>query len=175
MNASHPRRVAHVCPTCGCVRRLKRSDAAKTKQCLRCHCQQIAPLGFAATAALKGRDFAIRAAAAKRKQQPSSLEQRVEAALREIPGIAWEREFTVERPNRNPYFVDFAVTTCHYRIALEVNGTFVHRNDGDSLRTDTLFLYFDDVIIIAEAEIRHTTNLVAYLQEQLLGNSPTRS
>ena len=92
------RRVPHVCPDCGCVRRLKPSDAAKTKKCLRCHCQEIAPLGFAATAARKGRDFAIRAAARKRKQCPSSLEQRVEAALREIPGIAWEREYTVERP-----------------------------------------------------------------------------
>ena len=76
-------RVAHVCPDCGRVRRLKPADAAKTKKCLRCHCLEIAPLGFAATAARKGRDFAIRAAARKRKQCPSSLEKRVEAALGE--------------------------------------------------------------------------------------------
>ena len=77
-------RVAHVCPDCGCIRHLSPRDAARTKHCLRCYCQRIAPLGFAATAASKGRDFAIRAAAAKRKRKPSSLEQRVEAALRQI-------------------------------------------------------------------------------------------
>ena len=161
------RRVPHICPDCGCVRRLKPSDAAKTKKCLRCHCQDIAPLGFAATAARKGRDFAIRAAARKRKQCPSSLEQRVEAALREIPGITWEREFTVERPNRNPYFVDFAVTTNKYRIALEVNGAYAHRNDSEGLRYDTLFLYFDDVIILTEAEIKRTSNLSTHIQKLL--------
>ena len=64
------RRVPHVCPNCGCIRRLKPADAAKTKQCQRCHCKQIAPLGFAATAARKGRDFAIHAAARKRKLKP---------------------------------------------------------------------------------------------------------
>lgn len=163
----HRRRVAHVCPECGCVRRLKPSDAAKTKKCLRCHCKEIAPLGFAATAALKGRDFAIRAAASKRRQCPSSLEQRVEAALREIPGVAWEREYTVERPDHNPYFVDFVVTTSKYRIAVEVNGAYVHRNDSESLRYDTLFLYFDDVIILTEAEIKKTPNLPAYIQKLL--------
>lgn len=162
------KRVAHVCPSCGAVRRLKPSDAAKTKYCRQCHCEQIAPLGFAATAAKLGRDFAIRAAARKRKAKPSSLEQRVEAALRQIAGIAWEREVAVERPNRNPYFVDFALTIGTLRIALEVNGTFAHRNDSDNLRTETLFLYFEDVIIITEAEIKRTTNLVAYLQERLL-------
>lgn len=160
-------RVPHVCPNCGCVRRLKPSDAAKTKKCLRCHCQEIAPLGFAATAAKQGRDFAIRAAARKRKQCPTSLEQRVEAALREIPDITWEREFTVERPNQNPYFVDFAVVTNNYRIALEVNGTYAHRNDAPSLRYDTLFLYFDDVIILTEAEIKQVADLATYLQQKL--------
>src|SRR5579871_1962087 len=160
-------RVAHVCPNCGRVRRLKPADAAKTKKCLRCHCLEIAPLGFAATAARKGRDFAIRAAARKRKQCPSSLEKRVEAALSEIPGITWEREYTVERPDQDPYFVDFAVQTQRYWIALEVNGTFAHRNDGDSLRLDTLFLYFDDVIILKEPVVRRTANLAAYIQKLL--------
>lgn len=168
MQTTDHRRVAHICPDCGCIRRLRPSDAAKTKKCLCCHCREIAPLGFAATAARLGRDFAIRAAARKRKQCPSSLEQRVEAALREIPDISWEREFTVERPDHAPYFVDFAVTTPKYRIALEVNGAYAHRNDRDSLRTDTLFLYFDDVIILTEAEIKKTPHLPAYIQKLLV-------
>jgi hypothetical protein len=160
-------RVAHTCLRCGCIRHLRPCDAARTKHCRHCHCERIAPLGFAATAASKGRDFAIRAAAAKRKQCPSSLEQRVEAALRQIPGITWEREAAVDRPNHYPYFVDFAVTTCRYRIALEVNGTYVHRNDPDSLRFETLFLFFDDVILLTEAEIKRTTDLVGYLAQLL--------
>ena len=162
------RRVPHICSCCGAVRRLKPSDAAKTKICRHCHCEQIAPLGFAATAARLGRDFAIRAAARRRKAKPSSLEQRVEAALRLIPGVAWEREVAVERPNKNPYFVDFALNIGTLRIALEVNGTFAHRNDQNTLRIETLHLYFDDVIIITESDIQRTTDLTAYLQERLL-------
>lgn len=46
----------------------------------------------------------------------SLLEQRVEAALREFPGIVREREYTVARPNYNPYFVDFA-TLARVRLA----------------------------------------------------------
>ena len=64
--------------------------------------------------------------------------------------------------------MDFAVTTKKYRIALEVNGAYVHRNDAESLRYDTLFLYFDDVIILTEAEIKRTFDLAAYLQKLLL-------
>lgn len=161
-------RVAHVCSLCGRIRHLKPSDAAKTKHCRRCHCVLIAPLGFAATAASKGRDFAIRAAAAKRKQKPSSLEQRVEAALRGIPDVQWEREAAVERPERNPYYVDFAITVGLKRIALEVNGTFAHRHEQDNLRIDTLFLHFDDVIVLTEAEIKRSTDLGECLKKLLL-------
>lgn len=168
MNNGHDRkRVPHVCPDCGRIRHLQPSDACKVKRCRKCHCRQIAPLGFEATARIKGRDFVIRAAARKRKQQPSSLEQHVEAALQHIPGIAWEREYAVERPDHNPYFVDFAVTTSKYRIALEVNGAYAHRNDGESLRFDTLFLYFDDVIVVTEAEIKRTADLTAHLRALL--------
>jgi hypothetical protein len=161
------RKVPHICPGCGRVRYLQLSDAARTTLCRKCHCQQIAPLGFEATARIKGRDFAIRAAAFKRKQQPTTLEQKVEAAMGQIPGIAWEREYAVEREGHNPYFVDFAVSVDARRIALEVNGSFAHRHDDDanSLRLDTLFLFFDDVIVLTEAEIQRVANLPNYLQE----------
>ena len=59
------------------------------------------------------------------------------------------------------------MTTKKYRIALEVNGAYAHRNDGDSLRLDTLFLYFDDVIVLKEAEVKRTSNLTAYIQKLL--------
>lgn len=161
------KRVPHVCPDCGRIRHLQPSDACKVKRCRKCHCAQIAPLGFEATARLFGRDFAIRAAARKRKRQPTTLEQKVEAALCEIPGIAWEREYPVEREGRSPYFVDFAVSVGARRIALEVNGSFAHRRDDDanSLRTDTLFLFFDDVIVLTEDEIQRTANLPLYIQQ----------
>ena len=166
-NKRNRRKVPHVCPGCGRVRYLQPSDASRTTLCRKCHCQQIAPLGFEATARIKGRDFAIRAAAFKRKQQPTSLEQKVEAALGGIPGIAWEREYAVEREGRNPYFVDFAVSVGTRRIALEVNGSFAHRHDDDvnSLRTDTLFLFFDDVIVLTEADVQRTADLPHYLHQ----------
>src|SRR5690606_9659403 len=131
------------------------------------HCRQIAPLGFEATARLFGRDFAIRAAARKRKQRPSSLEQHVEAALQHIPGIAWEREFAVERDSDPPYFVDFAVSIGARRIALEVNGTFAHRHDGESsrLRLAVLRRCFDAVVVLTEDTIRQTANLPHYIQQ----------
>jgi hypothetical protein len=161
------KRVPHVCPDCGRIRHLQPSDACKVKRCRKCHCTQIAPLGFEATARIKGRDFAIRAAARKRKQQPTTLEQQVEAALCDIPGIVWEREYAVERQGRSPYFVDFVISVGTRRIALEVNGSFAHRHDDDtnSLRMDTLFLYFDDVIVLTEDEIQAATNLSHYIQQ----------
>jgi len=151
------------------VRLLKPSDATKTKRCQRCHCQMIAPLGFQATAEKRGRYFAIRAAANKRKQQPTTLEQKVEVALCDIPGIAWEREYAVDREGHNPYYVDFAVTTKHHLIALEVNGSYAHRHDDEanSLRTETLFLFFDDVIVLTEDEIKQAKSLREYIQKML--------
>lgn len=162
---SQRKRIPHVCPTCGHIRYLQLFDAARTRQCQRCHCQQIASLGFQATAEKYGRDFAIRAAARKRKRQPSTLEAQVEAALREIPGIAWEREYAVEREGHNPYYVDFAIRTEQHFIALEVNGSFVHHRDEDrnSLRFDTLFLFFDDVIVLTEDEVRQAVPLPDYI------------
>ncbi len=173
MTPSKRRRVRHVCPDCGRARRLQPSDAAKTQRCQRCHCRRIAPLGFQVTAAQQGRDFAIRAAARKRKQQPSSLEQQVEAALRQIPGVVWEREYAVERAGHTPYYVDFAVTTERHFLALEVNGSFAHRHDDDanSLRTDTLFLFFDDVLALAEADLRSADVLHDCIRQRIFGTS----
>jgi hypothetical protein len=90
----------------------------------------------------------------------------VEAALGDIPGIGWERECTVERAGRSPYFVDFVIAVGTRRIALEVNGSFAHRHDDDTnnLRMDTLFLFFDDVIVLTEDAIRRAANLPDYLQ-----------
>jgi hypothetical protein len=167
------KRVQHICPACGQIRYLQPSDAAKTKHCQRCHCQQIASLGFQATAAKRGRDFAIRAAASKRKQHPTTLEAQVGAALCEIPGIAWEREYAIEREGHNPYYVDFAIQTGRHFIALEVNGSFAHRqnSDTDSLRIDTLFLHFDDVIVLSEDEIAATSSLPDLIRRRLFQTS----
>jgi very-short-patch-repair endonuclease len=148
---------------------LQPADAARTKNCQRCHCILIAPLGFAATAARRGRDFAIRAAASKRKTRPSSLEAQVEMALRSLHGIAWEREVAVERPEHLPYFVDFVVITATSRIALEVNGTYAHRHDTDEhARQRALEPYFDTVIILTETTIRQVPDLTAHLSTLLL-------
>lgn len=167
------RMVRHTCPDCGRVRLLKSADASKTKRCRACHCRRIAGLGFRATATKQGRDFAIRAAARKRRQQPSSLEKQVESALSQIPDIVWEREYTVERAGRNPYFVDFAITTQRHFIALEVNGNYAHRHndDANSLRIDTLHLYFDDVIVLTEDEIITARSLPDLIRQRLFQTS----
>jgi hypothetical protein len=171
MNPTKRRRVRHICPDCGRARHLQPSDAARTQRCQVCHCRRIAPLGFQATAAKHGHDFAIRAAARKRKQQPSSLEQQVEAALCQIPGIAWEREYAVERDGCAPYYVDFAVTTKRQFLALEVNGSFAHRHDDEAynLRTHTLFMHFDDVRVLTEDDIRSAGSLVDLVWQRLFG------
>ena len=168
-NNRNQHKVAHICPNCGRVRYLQPSDAAKTHLCRKCHCTQIATLGFEATARLYGRDFAIWAAARKRKQQPTTLEQKVETALCQIPGIAWEREYAIERKGHNPYFVDFVVITASRRVALEVNGSFAHRHDDENqcLRMDTLFLFFDDVLVLTEEAIHQHDDLPCYLQQMI--------
>lgn len=164
------RRVAHTCPLCGMVRQLKPYDAARTTHCRHCHCLQIAPLGFAATAEKLGRDFAIRAAASKRKAKPSSLEAKVEAALRALPGIAWEREVAVERVDNAPYYVDFVVIASR-RIALEVNGTYAHRHDKpehQAERMNTLQSRFDAVIVLTQAQMKQTSDLTVFLASLLV-------
>jgi hypothetical protein len=173
MKTRQRRTVPHVCPDCGRVRQLQPSDACKTTRCRHCHCRRIAPLGFQATAAKQGRDFAIRAAAEKRRLQPSSLERQVEIALGAIPGITWEREYAVERAERNPYYVDFAITTGQRFIALEVNGSYAHRHDDDtsSLRIDTLHLFFDDVVVLTEDEVRGVELLHDLIQHRIFGTS----
>lgn len=173
MTSSKRRRVRHICPDCGRVRLLQPSDARKTTRCRMCHCRRIAPLGFQATATKQGRDFAIRAAALKRRQQPSSLEQQVETALGQIADITWEREYAVERAGHPPYYVDFAVTTERQLLALEVNGSYAHRHDDESksLRIDTLFLHFDDVIVLAEADIHGAESLTDLIRKQIFGTT----
>src|SRR3989304_10541993 len=69
--------------------------------------------------------FAIDKARDGRLQHPSALEQRVENALAQLPGIAWEREHEVPF-DEGKWFVDFLVVTPRGRIALEVQGTWGH-------------------------------------------------
>lgn len=150
-------RVPHTCPCCGCIRHLEKAAAARTTHCRRCHCEQIAPLGFAAAAAKCGQDFALRAAARWRIEQPSSLERQVENALRQIPGLTWEREVAVAHDG-GVYFVDFAVTYAGCHLAVEANGTFAHRNDTHAVqaaRLTVLLTRFERVITLTEQELRH--------------------
>lgn len=159
-------RVPHTCPNCGCIRHLEKATAARTLHCRRCHCQQIAPLGFAATAARFGQDFALRAAARWRIEQPSSLERQVEDALRQIPGLTWEREVAVTHA-AGVYFVDFAVMWAGRRMVVEANGAFAHRNDtpdAQAARLQMLLIHFEQVITLSERELRqHRADLPAYL------------
>jgi hypothetical protein len=131
--------------------------------------QHIAPLGFQATAAKYGRFFAIDKARAWRVNNPSTLEQRVEAALAQLPNVTWEREYEVQHADTK-WFVDFLVFTPHGRMALEVQGAWVHQHDPTpklTIRTRTLRDCFDALIFLHEDQIRaadFTNHLAQLLQ-----------
>ena len=69
--------------------------------------------------------------------------------------------------------MDFAVTTERHFLALEVNGSYAHRHDDEthSLRIDTLFLYFDDVLVLAEEDIRRAESLYDLIRERVFGTT----
>lgn len=159
--------VPHECPTCGQVRMVRKTDHSKIKCCRRCHCKRIGRLGFAASAARHGRDYAIRAAANRRRAHPSTLEAKVAEALTHLAGVKWQREAEIPRINHLPYFVDFAITlTC--RIALEVDGTYVHQQRVPNPdREMTLRELFDRVVVITEAEIQDAADLVQLVKHKL--------
>ena len=151
-------RIPTPCPTCGKIRRLRPSDAKRARQCRRCHLKEIAPLGFQAAADKYGRQFFIQKARDWRLANPSSLERQVEDALSEIPGIAWEREYEVCCGDEQKWFVDFLVHAHGQRVALEVQGQWVHTRPSApqkvKIRAAYLRCCFDELIFLEEAQIQ---------------------
>ena len=114
--------VLHSCPTCGRSRRVRQRDIGRVKQCRHCHLTQIAPLGYAATRAKHGENFAVRFVRDYRLANPSSLEEIVSNWL-DCQGMYFEREYWFEVSDE-VYLVDFVLPGY---IAIEVQGTCVHQ------------------------------------------------
>lgn len=102
---------------CGRERLLSKYDAARAGQCFHCSQREKGKLGYRATVASKGHDFALEYVQAYRLENPSRLELRLIGVLRDM-GINYEREVWLKFDDRN-YLIDFVINGCH---AIEVNG-----------------------------------------------------
>ncbi|MCL5994504.1 MAG: endonuclease domain-containing protein [Chloroflexi bacterium] len=96
---------------------------ARAKTFTRAHQRQAGKLGFAATAAKYGKDFAVCKAAAWRQIHPTLLERRVMDSLSRI-GVTYEREVRIEGAG----FVDFLLVECG--VVIEVDGEYWHSVDA---------------------------------------------
>jgi hypothetical protein len=123
------------CPDCGHERWLKRHDAFKAEQmscsCYHCAQREKGRQGWRVTAARWGVKVAVKHQRAYRLANPSNLEQQCMALLDGL-GVSYQREVWFERQGK-VYLIDFVVSD---RLAIEVNGTFVHRHraEDDALK-----------------------------------------
>jgi hypothetical protein len=86
---------------------VRRQDIGRAKQCRRCHNSQIAPLGYAATKAKYGPNFALQFVRDYRLSHASNLEQIVTRWL-DGQDVCYEREYWLETADR-AYLVDFLI------------------------------------------------------------------
>lgn len=120
------------------------------KQCRQCHNSQIAPLGYAATKAKYGENFAIQFVRDYRLSHLSNLEQIVRAWLQQ-QGLWFEREYWLETADR-VYLVDFLLPGS---VAIEVNGSWAHSHhaDRDARKLAALRSEGFTVIVLTEADV----------------------
>src|SRR5689334_1126565 len=116
-------------PDCGRIRWLSRSAAIKAEQeqrvCRHCQTSQAGKLGYAATVARHGLDFALRAVRQSQLRHPSPYEQMLAAWMVEIP-VYYQQQviFSATDPagtNHN-FILDFELLTSRGCVAVEVNG-----------------------------------------------------
>lgn len=114
---------------CENVRWLTRSAAeraeAEGRVCRRCQTVEAGKLGFAATSALYGQDFALRAVQQHQIEQPSSYESIVDSWLSDL-GADYDTQviFTAMDVGgvTHHFILDFQVRTASGSLAVEVNG-----------------------------------------------------
>ena len=102
---------------CGRERLLTKYDALRAGQCFHCAQREKGKLGYRATVALHGPDFALEHVQAYLLANPSPNELKVIGILRDM-GINHERE-VILRYGGSKYLIDFVINGCH---AIEVNG-----------------------------------------------------
>lgn len=114
---------------CGRIRYLTRCDALKAEQeqrvCRHCQTSQAGKLGYAATAARYGVDFALRAVRVRQVAHPTHHEQLMAAWLKEIP-VYYQTQviFSASDPAGilHNFILDFELLTSTGCVAVEVNG-----------------------------------------------------
>lgn len=117
------------CAECGAIRWLTRSDAIKADQerriCRRCQTSQAGKLGYAATVAAYGPDFAIKAVLAKQINSPSSYERLMREWIEQLT-LDYEFQAEIHLPDpegrTHSFILDFLLFTPRGNIAVEVNG-----------------------------------------------------
>jgi len=143
------------CPQCGCERWLTASDARKAerKDASCHHCSQVAKakLGYQATAAKHGEDFALNAVQAYRLSNPSPLEAQV-ASILERMGVRYEREVRCGR-----YLIDFVAN----ERAIEVNGR-VHQlhAERDARKADTLRQAGYELLVLNQRDMHNANQIL---------------
>lgn len=137
------------CGQCGDTRYLRRVDAAKTPQCRVCQCKAAGRLGYDATVAKYGADFALAKLETYRLAHPSRPEVAVAAYL-DAAGVDYQREARFDGKTRR-YLLDFMFKQGEKIAgAIEINGWHHHhrpavqRRDQDLMREATFPLLVID-------------------------------
>lgn len=104
---------------------------ARSAQCQRCHCVEIAPMGYKAVVAKYGEKYAVKCLKAYLDAHPSSLEAKVMGWLNEL-GLDFSTNFWIDATHKGKhvvYLVDFAIVNpkTNSWVYLEVNGDYVHQ------------------------------------------------
>lgn len=158
---------------CGNERWLKAADARKAELCGICQRRAAGKLGYAAMAAKYGEKWATRHVQAYRRENPSSLETAVAIILDDL-GVRYEREFWLATKahgkKQRVYLLDFMIAG---RLAVEVNGAFVHSSDDaqrrDRRKKQLLKRRGYPLLTLTESDIRKgeaESLLVAFLNAQ---------
>lgn len=159
------------CSCCDSKRLLKRCDARKVEAsgapCQRCTNVQKGKLGFKASVAKFGADFANKKAREKRLAHPSRLEALVIDALEDLH-LRYMREVEC-----GPYYIDFVVRG----VAIEVEGAYVHSlRDPNREAKRTAFIEQQyPMLILREADAPQFLSIIArqflekrYVKQQTL-------
>lgn len=140
------------CPSCGQVRYLEPHHANPLTPCKKCHTSRIGKLGYKATVAKHGDQFAIGFVRQYRLDHPSVLERAVMTALDQL-GLRYEREYIYQVSPRKVYLIDFVVSA-GIDYFIEVNGV-VHRYhlDRDTAKAAAIRAAGYPLIILTQDDI----------------------
>jgi very-short-patch-repair endonuclease len=144
------RRFSVICGGCGETRWLKRCDALEAEQsgaaCFRCTQREKARLGYKATVAKHGKDFALPYVRDYQLAHPSVLNMAMADILEHVLELPYEREVIC-----GSYLIDFVL---YGTFAIEVNGgVHVLQPDHDVRKARFLREQGYDLLVLEQADI----------------------